>query len=245
MARSVVLNNVAHKDLRVKPGYSAEFGDAINNCIVFPTEFAFVQREYPIVFRRDTNGDLVALAMLGFEKEENLFLDGKGGWDARYVPAAQARGPFLIGLQPSQDGDGNARKPVINVDLDDPRISRTEGVPVFLPQGGNAPYLEHVNRMLQLIYDGSDLAKSMFAAFEEAGLIEGMELDVKLDASMSYKVPGFLTISQEKLAGLTGETLEKLHSRGFLHLAALVATSLGNVTWLVELKNRKRAAENA
>ena len=40
MTRFVLLDNIAHKDLRVRTGYSAEFGDNVNNVLIFPTEFA-------------------------------------------------------------------------------------------------------------------------------------------------------------------------------------------------------------
>ena len=41
----------------------------------FPTEFAELQREYPIFLRKDhDNGDWQAVALLGFDQHENLFL---------------------------------------------------------------------------------------------------------------------------------------------------------------------------
>jgi hypothetical protein len=239
MVNSVVLDNVNHMDLRVRTGHCAEFGDAVQSCVVFPSEFAYVQREYPIVFGRDAEGEYRAMALLGLDEGENLFLD-ENDWNARYVPAIQARGPFLIGLQKSDSEEGPNL--VVNVDLDNPRISDSEGEPVFLPHGGNSPYLEHVNRMLQLIHQGEQVRKRMFDEFEQAGLIEGMEVEVALDDQTKYTLKGFSTISQERLSGLDGETLERLNRRGFLHLAMLVVTSLGNVSWLIELKNRKRAA---
>jgi hypothetical protein len=58
---------------------------------------------------------------------------------------------------------------------------------------------------------------------------------------VKYKLPGFLTVSQERLADLDGAALERLNKPGYLHLAMLVVTSLGNVTWLIHLNNRKRA----
>ena len=51
MTRHVMLNNIAHKDLRVITRYAAEFGDNVGTTMVVPTEFADVQREYPIFFR--------------------------------------------------------------------------------------------------------------------------------------------------------------------------------------------------
>jgi hypothetical protein len=241
MTRAVLLDNISHKDLRVRTGYSAEFGDKVNNALIFPTEFAFAQREYPILFRRDPGGHLQAVALLGLDKDENLFLDS-AGWNARYVPAVQQRGPFLIGFR-NREVDGNVvREPVIHVDLDHPRISQTEGEPVFLRHGGNTPYLEHANRMLQLIYKGTAAAGPVYAAFEEAGLVEDVQIQIDLDDRTQYSLPGFLTISQDRLAALESVQLERLHKAGYLQLAMLVMTSLGNVPWLIELKNRRRAA---
>lgn len=241
MSRSALLDNVAHKDLRVRTGYSAEFGDSVNCALIFPTEFAFVQREYPIVFRRESNGNLQAVALLGLDRDENLFLDDSG-WNARYVPAVQQRGPFMIGFR-NRDVEGEVvREPVIHVDLDHPRISQTEGEPVFQRHGGHSPYLERANRMLQLIYRGTAATGPVYAAFEQAGLVESVEIKIKLDERTQYSLPEFLTISQERLAALDGASLERLHEPGYLQLAMLVMTSMGNVPWLIELKNRRRAA---
>lgn len=240
MTNAVLLDNVSHKDLRVRTGYSAEFGDNINTALIFPTEFTFIQREYPILFRRDPRGEFQALALLGLDKGENLFLD-EPLWNARYVPAVQQRGPFLIGLHQS-DKD---REPMVHVNLDNPRVSKTEGEPVFLRHGGHSPLLEHTNRMLQIIFDGDALAKPMFAAFEEMGLIESMEVQVNLDDRVQYKLPDFFTISQDLLEALDGAALERLNRSGYLQLAMMVVNSLGNIEWLIELKNRRRAAEQA
>jgi hypothetical protein len=180
--------------------------------------------------------------LLGLDRDENLFLDD-AGWNARYVPAAHQRGPFLIGFR-NRDVEGDVvREPVIHVDLDHPRISRTEGEPVFLRHGGNSPFLEHANRMLQIIYTGTAAAGPTYAAFEEAGLVEAAQIQIQLDDRTQYSLPGFLTISRERLAALDGVQLERLHRTGDLQLAMLVLSSLGNLPWLIELKNRRRAAD--
>ncbi|KAA9130449.1 SapC family protein [Marinihelvus fidelis] len=243
MTNTVLLDNVSHHDLKVRTGHSANFGDAVNMAMVFPTEFPFVQREYPILFRRETNGDFQAVVLLGFDKGENLFLDASG-WNARYVPAVQERGPFLIGLHGAKDGVDEP-EPMIHVDLDHPRVNRHEGESVFLRHGGHSPYLKRINRILQLIFHGAELARPMFAAFEEAGLIEAMEAKVSLDERTQYTLPDFFTINTDRLAALDGAMLEKLNRDGYLQLAIMVANSLGNIEWLIELKNRKRAAANA
>ncbi|WP_163078876.1 SapC family protein, partial [Acinetobacter baumannii] len=59
----------------------------------------------------------------------NLFLEGDR-WISGHIPLSLQRGPFLIGLT----ADGAA--PVIQIDLDDPRVGAADGEPLFLPHGG-------------------------------------------------------------------------------------------------------------
>jgi hypothetical protein len=115
--------------------HSAEFGDNVQAVLTFPTEYGDIQREYPLLFRKDPgSGEFQSIALLGLERGENLFLD-EGRWSASYVPGIVARGPFLIGFQ-EQEVDGEThREPVIHVDLDDPRVNETEGEAVFLEHG--------------------------------------------------------------------------------------------------------------
>ncbi len=240
MTKHAILNNIAHKDLRVITRYGADFGDSVGTVPTYPTEYGDVQREYPIFFRKDpSTGEYQSIALLGFEKNENLFLE-EGRWNASYVPGIVARGPFLIGFQ-EQQIEGELRKePVIHVDLDHPRISQTEGQPVFLPQGGNSPYLDHVAAVLRGIRDGLEISKAMFAAFAELDLIEPVKVEIKLSAEEGYSLVGLHTINREKLAALDGASLEKLNKSGFLQGAFLVIASMNNVKKLMGMKQRKR-----
>ena len=42
---------------------------------------------------------------------------------------------------------------VMHVDLDHPRVTAGAGEPVFLPQGGNTPYLDHIAGVLRGIHE--------------------------------------------------------------------------------------------
>lgn len=239
MTHRVLLNNVDHADLRVISGHGSRFGDSINLALVLPTEFQEVQREYPILLRMAQNADFQAVALLGLDRDENLFLDGED-WRARYVPAVQQRGAFSIALQ--DPADGSEPMPMIHVDLDHPRISSDEGQPLFLPAGGNAPYLQHVMRVLGTIYDGLDVAPQMYAAFAALDLIAPVEIRIALDNGVAYDLPDFYTIDAERLEAVAGADLERMHRAGLLRAAQWIISSLGNVQHLVELKNRRLTA---
>jgi hypothetical protein len=235
-----MLNNVTHKDLRVITRYAAEFGDNIGSVLTFPTEYGDIQREYPIFFRKDpSSGEFQSIALLGLQPDENLFLD-EHGWHAAYIPGIVARGPFLIGFQ-NQSVDGEPRRePVIHVDMDNPRISQSEGEPVFLPQGGNSRYLDRIGTTLQGIHQGLALSKAMFDAFSAHHLIEPVNVEIKFNTEEQYNLRGLYTISEERLARLDGDALFKLNSAGFLQGAFLVIASLNNVKKLIDMKHRRR-----
>ena len=229
MTGPVLLNNIDHGDVRVRLGHGAAFGDAVNQIELLPTEFEAAQRDYPIVLRRTSEGGWRAFALLGLERDENLFLDGER-WRARYVPALAQRGPFSIGV--SQGGG----EPMIHIDTSHPRISRSEGERLFRDHGGNAPYLDHVAKVLQVIYAGIETAPALYRAFETAELIAPVTLEIALPDGRQYRVPDCHTIDAAALARLDGETLAALAQRDLLRPAVWLASSLGNVARLIELK---------
>ncbi len=245
MARHAMLNNVEHGDLRVIAQPSARFGDNVGSVVAFPTEFGDIQREYPIFFRKDPNtGEYLSVALLGFAKDENLFLD-ENGWHARYIPAIVARGPFLIGFQERIVGGNISREPVIHIDLDDPRVSRTEGEPLFLPNGGNSRYLERIAMILDCIHRGMQVSKAMFAAFEAEGLIEPVRVEILMSPEEKHNLHGYYTINEDRLAALDGEALARLNRAGFLQAAFLVIASLHNVKTLIDMKHERRRKQYA
>jgi hypothetical protein len=239
MARYELLDNVTHKDLRVVMRFGREFGDEVGLIPAFPTEYAELQREYPIFLRKDPEtGGFQSVALLGFDAHENLFLDG-ARWNAVYLPGIVAKGPFLIGFQERWSEGELVREPVIHVDLDHPRISFHEGEAVFLPHGGHSPYLERVIVVLRGIHDGMRGGNAMFAAFDALGLIQPLQFDITLDSEHSVNLTGLYGIDRERLAGLDADALHRLHGGGYLEGAFLLLASVHNVPRLMAEKQRR------
>jgi hypothetical protein len=240
MARYALLNNVDHQDLRVMPRFGPEFGDNVATVLTFPTEYSDIQREYPIFFSKGANGEFQSVALLGFQEGENLFVEN-GRWNANYLPGIVAKGPFLIGFQEQQVEGAMRKEPVIHIDLDNPRLSRDQGQPIFLPRGGNSPYLERVAAILRGIHQGLEISRAMFAAFTKLDLIEPVKVEVSVSESEKYGLQGLHTINQEKLRALDADSLLQLHRAGFLEGAFLVIASLGNVKSLMAIKQRRNS----
>ncbi len=242
MTRHVLLNNIDHHNLKVITRHAPAYGDSVNSVLTFPTEFADIQREYPILFQKNREtGEYQSIALLGFARDENLFLN-EPAWNASYVPCILARGPFLIGFQENDVNGDVVSKPVIHVDMDDPRISESEGEAVFLEHGGNTPYLERVATILRAIHEGLAVSKAMFAAFEAFDLLEAVNIDVEIHEEEVYSLTQFYTVSRERLAALTGDQLAQLNQAGFLRGAFLAEASLANIHKMIEMKHRRRRA---
>lgn len=243
MSKHVVLNNIQHEDLKVITRYSTAFGDNVSNVLTFITEFSAVHKEYPIFLHADPKTHkLRPIAMLGFDDEENLFLDENdvaNGWRARYVPAFNARGPFLIGFQNQLSDGGDEHTPVIHVDIENPRLNAHEGEAIFLPLGGNSEYLNAVSHRLKIIHQGLALNNAMIDAFAELDLIVPVNLEVQFHNRNEYRIHGYHTVDKQKLAALASIPLTRLHAAGFLEAAHYMISSLENIPALIELKNKK------
>ncbi|HEX9173996.1 MAG TPA: SapC family protein [Telluria sp.] len=229
MSNPVLLNNVDHKDLRVITSRGAAYGDKLMLAPTFPAEFRTLQAHYPIVFRKSAEGAFEPVALFGFQDGENLFLQDDR-WDATDVPLAVERLPFLIGV--------SGQDLMVHVDLDNPRVSRTEGEPVFLPHGGNTEFIERMNSTLLALHQGLQDNAGLAAALLEHGLLESFVFDIELDDGSQNRLAGFYTINEERLAALDGAVLERLNRAGYLAAIYFALASLSNFRALIERKNR-------
>ena len=230
-----ILTADGHRDLRVRDDRSAALGDAAMYSLVVPAEFRQVQLDYPILFQRNQERDgFTALAMFGFEAEENLFL-GDAGWDARYIPLAMDIQPFLIG-RPAEPGEAAQ----VHVDLASPRVG--EGVRVFDADGRPTPYLESIVEKLGLLDDAYRASAAFFAALARHELLEPTTLEITLDDGSTNRLVGFHAIDEDRLRALDAEALGELHAEHHLLPIFMAIASIGRVRDLVSRKNRRVAA---
>lgn len=239
MANHAMLNNVDHKDLRVATGRGADLGDDVMYTLALPCEFRSITADYPILFHRNgETGKYVPVVMFGFERGENLFLEGNQ-WHATYIPLMIQRGPFLIGFQGVAENDSTRKKMVISIDMDNPRVGASDGEPLFQPFGGNSEYTDQIVDVLQEIESGRVMMEEFVDALLEHDLLEPVTLDVELDSGAKHSLRGFHTVHEERLAALDGVVLADFSRRGILQACYLVVASMANIGRLIQLKNKR------
>lgn len=241
MTRHVLLDNVNHGDLRINQVYAPGQGYDDHVARVFPSEFIALQREYPLFFSKNSEtGDFEPIALLGFDQGENLFL-ADPDWDAEYIPLSIRRQPFLIGFQ-QQEVDGiPTDAPVVHVDMDHPSVSKTEGKPVFLAQGGESPYLEQMTAILHAIHEGHAANQELSRILVGLELIESVKIEVEFADGSKRSLSGLFKIAEERLAKLSGGALEILNASGHLQTVFLMLASLASMSRLMERKNQRLA----
>ena len=241
MSRATVLNNVDHKGVKVDTQPSLYKNEHVNRSMIYVNEISELHKEFPLVFYKDPDkGQLQLHAILGLEKDENLFL-GESGWNSRFVPALLARGPFSLGYKKVGSEDSEQTGPVICIDMQDSRVNEAQGEDIFLQYGGESPYLGYVKKALQTIEDGITFNKTLYALVEELDLLEPVSIQIKLSNVEEVNFNDYYTVNQQKLAQLDGEKLAKLNQYGVLSLLYFVLSSMGNFQQLTELKNAKSA----
>lgn len=238
MTQIVLLNSTEHQHLKINTGRGAAFGDNLWFTPTFPLEFRSVQAQYPIFFYKDQqSGRLYPVALFGFSHQENLFLQ-HNNWQHSYIPLSVLRLPFLIGQQTVREDGVEHQQRVIHIDVDHPRVGKEQGEALFLPFGGNSPYLEQVAGMLETLHFGLQDSQQFVEQLQALELLEAFTLDVQLDDGAKHQMIGFHTINEDRLKQLSAETLAALHQRGYLHAIYMALASQSNVRNLLQLKNQ-------
>ena len=177
-------------------GGTPDFCRSSNALALSVTEFNSAARDYPIVFASADGGSSYApVIVLGLAREQNLFVDAAGQWDAAsYVPAFVRRYPFCISRLQVERGRGSERVVCIATSHLDPR-----GVPLFDPAGEPTPQWQAAERLLQEYENDLEATARMCAHFAELGLYSPFTFQVMQDAAPGLTLQGMHRIDEAKL----------------------------------------------
>ena len=223
MTNVTVLNNHAHRDLKVRPGASARFGDNQRFVPVILGEFPVLAAHYPILLTKDSNtGTFFAGAMLGFDEGENLFLTPKGM--ESYRPLNLQRGPFFTA------GSDLA------IDLDSPRIG-DDGVALFTETGQPSRYLQSIMALFRDLTRGVELTRDFVETILRLKLVEPVDISASFDDGGKRELEGLYTVNARMLRTLDDAAVLDLFRKDYLQLLYLMMGSLNQVPVLARRKN--------
>ncbi|MEY4014547.1 MAG: hypothetical protein RLZZ290_1411 [Pseudomonadota bacterium] len=230
MTQHTLLDNVKHRDLRVRTERSAALGDARHSCLALPGEFRHLQAHFPIVFQHvESDSGFQPIALFGLEEGQNLFLTEQG-WDATVVPMALQREPFAIGR--AQDDSLQ-----LHIDLESPRVVRAAegevGSALFLPHGGFSEYLDQIVKLMEQLHAQAQQLPLFIDALKRLQLLEPFVLDIQMPSGEHSRLTGLFTVNEDRLANLSGADLEGLSRDGHLTAIYMQMASLAQLPGLL------------
>ena len=225
--RPVLLDRQRHRRRRVRPATGFGFARKAHSLVLAGAEFAEAGKEYAIVFTRLPAGKVVPVALLGLRAGENLFIDERGAWDARYVPAFVRRYPFVLAELPGQSL-------AVCVDEAFAGWNVAEGEALFDEQGQDTPFLRNALEFLTR-YQREHLRTLAFCErLEKLGLLKEMNAQARLKDGRSFTVDGLLVVDEQKLTELPDAAALAMFRGGELHLVSVHLASLSNLQRLVD-----------
>lgn len=242
MSEIVMLSPEAHLDLKVDMSASKCPESRKMATPVFVNEIAKLQKVMPILLRYSEEEErYFPVALLGLEKEENLFLKGDA-WEIEQKPLLLKRGPFLIGDR-CQAGSNNGGDYVITVNLEDPRVSEDFGDRLFTPVGGNTSLLDEISDALFDIHKGAEPTVTIFNKLASLELICPISFDFDLKNGERYSLNGFYTIDRDKMNSLADDVLANLVRSGTMNIIDCMLMSLSNIQYLLDEKIKVMAGQ--
>ena len=221
----VPLSKEQHKKLYLEPVEGFGFATGTNSLYIAAAEFPRAAREYPVVFGQDGQGNMFPLVLLGLKKNENLFVDKSGKWNADYIPAYARRYPFILAT-PDQKGNQ------FTVCIDESYAgfnTAKEGQPLFNAKGEDGPVLKQAVDFLREYQSHVRLTEAFCKNLKDLEILEPMQANVSLKSGEKLQVAGFQCVSRAKLKELTPKKLVDLAKSDQLELIYCHLQSLANV----------------
>lgn len=232
MPQFVALHNQLHQSITIDTSKIEAQGAQEHMVPVVLSEFLKLVVSYPIVFTKSSDtGQFLAVALLGFAKNENLFWQDQQ-WHSIYVPLNISRQPFFVGNEAGQT--------IICIDTQSPCLTNDiHHEPLFDPQGKDSTYLHQVKSQLAQLLDGETKTTDFIRTLRELNLIVPLTLDIAFADRQEYRVQGLYSIDEDRLAQLNTEQLVQLQTQHYLQPIYTMIASLGHIYALIQKKNER------
>lgn len=233
--KPVFLNAVNHRNLKVAPLRDFKFAKEANSALVVGEDFQEASRFYPIVFGKDQDSAIVAVALLSLKTNDNLFVDEEGRWrEATYVPAYFRRYPFILAK-----GRPEAKQLTVCIDSAYEGFGKERGVQLFDGEGNQTEELKKTVELLTAFQAQFDRTRVMIGLLEEYGLLKEMTANITLPGGAKVGIPGLLIVDEAALLKLDDDKILKLVRPGYLALIYAHLWSLSNLKSLMALADKR------
>jgi len=120
-----------------------------------------------------------------------------------------------------------------------PRISETNGEPLFDESGEPTDVLRRIQKALGLLVAGNEATQSFIKTLVDFRLVEPIDISLKFDDGENLRLDGLYTVSLDSIAELDDSLALSLFRKGYLQLAYCIAGSLRQIPLLANRRNAR------
>ena len=194
------------------------------------TEFSLACHDYPVVFVSSDQGKTaVAMAVVGLEQSQNLYVAPDLTWDKNfYVPAYVRRYPFCM-TRVNVSGQEQAER----IACVEKRAISSKGDALYDDKGEALPIWENMRKLL-FEYE-ADLARTeaMCKIVIDLGLLEPFNMQATPDGGDPFTLTGMFRVNEQKISSLPADKLKELVQNGVLPRIYAHVMSMSNFARLL------------
>ena len=237
--KDIVPLNRTQKVRLLKAGELPEFAKGLNSIPISYSEFALIEREYPIVFIAGEGGAYAAVAVLGMTEGENLF-NAAGHWAKNvYVPAYVRRFPFCMAKVTLDKVEQQNRLICIEKGWQD-----ESGEALFDDKGQPLEKWKGIEKLLSEYEVDLERSREMCAILTDYGLLEPFTMQAKFNQDKggnAFHLTGMHRVAEGKIEHLNASQLKNLVRKGILSRVYAHLLSLDNFAKLLDRKAARAA----
>lgn len=226
-----LLSSQTDLELKVTEIKNYKYSENLNQCVITVNEFYKVCKSQPIVFTKDEeNNEFIAVSILGFKKNSNLFVNKRGEWKTgEYIPAYIRRYPFIFVKENNTFA--------LSYDEDCKEISNKKGKNLFDDDGTLSDYTESVLKFMKEYQTSFVNTSVLIKNLEELDILEEANVNVEIDGE-KLLLTGFKKVNEEKLNSLDEKIVSELVKNGSYKLIIAHLISLDNFEKILSFYNK-------
>jgi len=198
------------------------FSSLVSAVPLLAVEIAEAAQEYAVVFVA-IGEEVMPVAILGIQPEQNLYLTPTSGWQAKYVPSFVRRYPFIFSS--SED----RQTLTLCIDETHPGFNTDgRGQRLFGDDGKPTAYVERVLEFLKAYQAKFEYTKAFCKRLKDSNLLEPLQAEVTTPTGEKVRLGDFLGVTRGRLHTLPTEALAALVKSDELEMIYLHIHSLRN-----------------
>ena len=220
-----LIDTQLHKEYSIKAMENFSYAKELMGSLITVAEFYEGCKDYPILFIKDAKANTwSASAMLGYQENQNLYINKEGLWErGRYIPASIRRYPFIFVAQENKG---------LSLGIDTSALSKEKTDnkrKLFTKEGTASEFTNEVLEFMNQFQRDAQATSNFIAQLEKWELLEERNIQIVTPDQKNHQINGFYVVNQEKLQHIGKKKKQEICDQNAYSLITAHLISLSNV----------------